>query len=79
MAEQLEPGRELDARVHRALWPDTEIGWRACETDAKTHVWASWQRLMYRLDKPIRYNDWVEVPAYSTNLMAWNGVNAPGW
>lgn len=59
--------REMDARVHRALWPDDEVTLFVSEQDK---VWgSSVARWHYERDGCI-----ADVPHYTPDLMAWDGV-----
>ena len=64
--EQHRPGRELDAAVHRALWPDADI--RVDSTFGAA--------LVVNADK----RTFSDIPEYSSDLMTWDGVRDDlGW
>ena len=83
-------GRETDAVVHRALWPDAAVEWRWGDEkhEAQTDILLVLAEHGEANQIDIRaarmgyerlpfYTDgqiWRPVPAYSTDLSVWNGV-----
>ena len=69
-----QPSREMDARVHQALWPDDEVEFvEAWPGDA---TWSGWKAYW----RCIRNGQLEHLPHYSTNLAAWDGVSdSRGW
>lgn len=65
--------RELDALVHRALYPDDDV----------SHILNFGPRLTYVKDRVFRTSSrrWMRLPRYSTDIGAWDAVCAlkPEW
>ena len=65
--------RELDAQVHRALYPDDDV----------SHILNFGPRLTYVGDRVFRTNSrrWMRLPHYTTDIGAWEPIYAlrPEW
>ena len=91
--EDHKPGRGMDAAVHRALWPKQEIRKLWSKDDHLPAAFygpgddewtpppgVTWGWYFHEFGSGALRGDWHVLPAYSTELTAWDGIgNDRGW